>query len=251
MQRGASPTPRFWGPPQNVKIDLMATTGAARKALTFFDTTIGKKAVLAVSGVILFGFVIVHMLGNLQVFLGPEVFNGYAETLKANPAVLWGARSVLLMAAVLHVITVVQLYTRSLAARPQGYRQRKNIATSYAAATMKYSGPALLLYIIFHLAHFTYPCVAMGDYEHSTTDVYANFVSAFTIPWVAAIYIVANLLLGMHLYHGGFSLLQSLGLNHPKYNAKVKGAARAFAFLVTAGNVAMPLAVLLGFVGEV
>jgi succinate dehydrogenase / fumarate reductase cytochrome b subunit len=219
-------------------------TTATSKALGLTDTSVGKKALLAVSGVILFGFVIVHMLGNLQVFLGPEVYNHYAETVKGNAALLWGARSVLLVALVTHVALVIQLYRRSLTARPIGYRVKKNIATTYAAATMKYSGPALLLYILFHLAHFTFPGMALGHYEHSPMDVYGNFVNAFQIPWVALLYVTANLLLGMHLYHGGFSLLQSLGLNHPRYNDRAKLGARAFALAVTAGNVAMPLAVL-------
>jgi len=221
---------------------------ATQKALTLGDTTIGKKAVLAVSGVVLFGFVVVHMLGNLQVFLGPDVFNAYAESLKSNAAVLWGARSVLVVAFVTHVVLVVRLYKKTLRARPVPYRVKKNIATSYAAATMKYSGPALLLYVLFHLAHFTYPGIALGDYPHSALDVYGNFVNAFQVPWVALLYVTANLLLGMHLFHGGYSLLQSLGLNHPRYNNRARAFARAFAFLVTAGNVSMPLAVLLGLV---
>jgi succinate dehydrogenase / fumarate reductase cytochrome b subunit len=218
-------------------------TTASTKVLGLTDLSIGKKAILAVSGVVLFGFVIVHMLGNLQVFLGPEVYNHYAEAAKSNAVVLWGARSVLLVALITHVALVIQLYRRSLTARPIGYRVKKTIATSYAAATMKYSGPALLLYILFHLAHFTFPGMSLGSYEHSPVDVYGNFISAFQIPWVALLYVTANLLLGMHLYHGGFSLLQSLGLNHPRYNDRAKLGARAFAFAVTAGNVAMPLAV--------
>ena len=223
-------------------------TAATHKALTISDTTIGQKAVLAVSGVVLFGFVIVHMLGNLQVFLGPDAFNGYAEAAKSNALILWGARSVLLVALITHVALVVQLYTRSLRARPIGYQKKKNIATSYAGATMKYSGPALLLYILFHLAHFTYPGLSLGDYQHNALDVYGNFVSAFQIPWVVALYVTANLLLGMHLFHGAFSLLQSLGLNHPRYNQRAPQGARAFAFLVTIGNVAMPLSVLFGVI---
>jgi succinate dehydrogenase / fumarate reductase, cytochrome b subunit len=222
---------------------------ATHKALSLGDTSIGKKALLAVSGVILFGFVIVHMLGNLQVFLGPDVFNAYGEAAKSNAVVLWGARSVLLVALITHLVLVVQLYWRSVRARPVGYQVKKNIATSYAGATMKYSGPALLLYIVFHLAHFTYPGLALaGDYEHNTLDIYSNFVNAFQIPWVVALYVSANLLLGMHLFHGAFSLLQSLGLNHPRYNQRARNGARAFALLVTTGNVAMPLSVFFGLI---
>jgi len=223
-------------------------TATTQKTLTFGGTTIGKKAVLAVSGVILFGFVIVHMLGNLQVFLGPQAYNHYAEAAKGNAVVLWGARIVLLVALITHVVLVVQLYARSLSARPVAYRLKKNIATSYAGATMKYSGPALLLYILFHLAHFTAPGLSLGGREFSSVDVYGNFVASFQVPWVTLLYVVANLLLGMHLYHGGYSLLQSLGLNHPRYNARARRGARAFAFLVTAGNVIMPLSVLFGII---
>lgn len=223
-------------------------TAATHKALTLTDTTLGQKALLAVSGVVLFGFVIVHMLGNIQVFLGPDAFNGYAEAAKSNAVILWGARSVLLVALITHVALVVQLYTRSIKARPVGYQKKKNIATSYAGATMKYSGPALLLYILFHLAHFTYPGLSLGDYQHHPLDVYGNFVSAFQIPWVVVLYCTANLLLGMHLFHGAFSLLQSLGLNHPRYNDRARRGARSFAFLVTAGNLAMPLSVYFGVI---
>jgi succinate dehydrogenase / fumarate reductase cytochrome b subunit len=223
-------------------------TASTQKNLGFTDTTVGKKAALAVSGAVLFGFVIQHMFGNLQVFLGPEVYNKYAENMKSLGAIVWGARAVLLLALVTHVALVVQLYKRSLAARPVAYRVKKNIATSYAAATMKYSGPALLLYILFHLAHFTAPGLSLGGHEFSAHDVYGNFVASFQLPWVTLLYVAANLLLGMHLYHGGYSLLQSLGLNHPRYNLRAKQGARAFAFVVTAGNVIMPLSVLFGVI---
>jgi succinate dehydrogenase / fumarate reductase cytochrome b subunit len=225
----------------------MATAATTQK-LALTETTVGKKALLAVSGVILFGFVLQHMLGNLQVFLGPDVFNHYAESIKSMPALVWGVRSLLLAALVTHVAIVVQLYSRSLAARPIAYRVKKTIASDYAAATMKYSGPALLLYILFHLAHFTAPGISLGDYQHSHLDVYGNFVSAFQIWWVTLLYVTANLCLGLHLFHGAFSLLQSLGLNHPRYNARAKLAARSFACLITAGNVVMPLSVLFGII---
>jgi succinate dehydrogenase / fumarate reductase cytochrome b subunit len=223
-------------------------TATTSKNLSFGDTTVGKKALLAVSGAVLFGFVLQHMLGNLQVFLGPEVYNHYAESIKGNAALVWSVRSILLVALVTHVVVVLQLYARSLAARPVAYRVKKNIATSYAAATMKYSGPALLLYILFHLAHFTAPGLSLGDHQFSPLDVYGNFVASFQLPWVTLLYVVANLLLGMHLFHGAYSLLQSLGLNHPRYNNRARLAARGFAILITAGNVVMPLSVLFGII---
>jgi len=222
----------------------MATT----KALTLFDTSVGKKAALAVSGVILFGFVIGHMLGNLQVLEGPEVYNAYGEAIKANPLLLWGVRALLLVSLLVHTTIVLELYGKSIAARPVGYKVKKNIATSYAAMMMKFTGPLLLVYIIFHLAHFTFPGTALGDYDHVPGDVYSNFVNAFQIPWVVAVYVIANLMLGMHLYHGAFSMLQSVGFNHPRYDKRLKYVARGLAFLVTAGNVFLPLTVFLGLV---
>jgi succinate dehydrogenase / fumarate reductase cytochrome b subunit len=219
-----------------------------QRVLALTDTTIGKKAALAVSGVVLFGYVIIHMAGNLVTFAGEEAYNAYAASAKSNALVLWGARGVLFIAFVVHVALVIELYVKTLAARPVAYRIKRNIATSYAASAMKYSGPALLLFVLFHLAHFTYPGIALGAYVHSPTDVYGNFVNAFAIPWLAAVYVTANLLLGLHLYHGAFSMLQSLGLAHPRYDEKLRGASRAFAFLVTAGNVALPLSVLFGLI---
>ena len=221
---------------------------ATQKALTLFDTSVGKKAALAVSGIVLFGFVVGHMLGNLQVLLGPEVYNAYAAGIKHNQILLWGTRTVLLVALLVHTVIVLELYGKSIAARPVAYKVKKNIATSYAALMMKYTGPILLAYIIFHLAHFTFPGTALGDYEHVPEDVYANFVHAFSIPWVVAVYVLSNLMLSMHLYHGCFSMLQSIGLNHPRYDKRLKIAARGLAFLVTAGNVFLPLTVFLGLV---
>ena len=221
---------------------------ATQKALTLLDTTVGKKAALAVSGVILFGFVIGHMLGNLQVLLGPEVYNAYGAGIKDKPVLLWGVRTVLLISVLVHTTIVLELYGKSVAARPVGYKVKRNIATSYAAMMMKYTGPALLVYIIFHLAHFTFPGVSLGDYDHVPGDVYANFLNAFHIPWVVAVYVIGNICLGFHLYHGAFSMLQSLGLNHPRYNKGLRNLTRGLVFLVTAGNVFLPLTVLLGLV---
>lgn len=221
---------------------------SASKTLNLLDSTIGKKAALAVSGVVLFGFAIGHMVGNLQVYLGPEVFNGYAATLRDLPALVWGTRVLLLVSVVVHVAMMIALYDRSLSARPVAYHKKQNIAVTYASATMRYTGPLLLLYILFHLAHFTWPGVAMGDYEHSKVDVYANFVNGFSVPWVSAIYLAANLFLGMHLFHGAWSLFQTLGLNHPRYNALRKRVAVGLAAFVTLGNLSFPLAVLFGFI---
>lgn len=219
------------------------------KTLTLYESTIGKKAVLAVTGLVLFGFVIGHMLGNLQVFLGPEKLNHYAATLKGTPLLLWGVRGLLLVSVLAHIVVSMTLVTRTSGARSVGYRTKHQLRTNYSALTMKYGGPALALFIAFHLAHFTVPGVAMSSsYRHSDTDVYANVIHAFQIPWVVAIYVAAQFFLGMHLYHGGWSLLQTLGINHPRYNRYIQMVPRAIGVAVAAANISMPLAVLAGLV---
>jgi succinate dehydrogenase / fumarate reductase cytochrome b subunit len=224
------------------------------KALTLHDTTIGKKALLAVTGAILFGFVIQHMLGNLQVFLGREAFNGYAQSLKSMPPLVWTVRAILLASVVVHAVVSMSLVTRSAGARHVGYRMHKQRATSYAAMTMKYGGPALALFIVFHIAHFTWPGVAFGNYVHSApdashyADVYGNFVGSFQNPVVVLLYVVANVFLGLHLYHGGWSLLQTLGISHPRYDHILRSVPKVIGVGVAVGNIAMPLAVLAGLI---
>ena len=194
------------------------------KALTIPDTTVGKKYVMAVSGIVLFGYVIGHMLGNLQVYLGPRPINEYAHFLHSTPTLLWGTRVVLLLAVSAHIVSAIQLVMRNKEARPVGYQHKKNIATSYAALTMKISGPLILLYILYHLAHLTFGYTAGLGYEHlpmdanGLPDVHSNIVNSFKVPWAVGVYVAAQVLLGLHLYHGAWSLFQSLGLNHPRYN---------------------------------
>ena len=225
--------------------------GPCRKRSLFTTQPSAKKAVMAITGLVMFGFVIGHMLGNLQVFLGPEKLNGYAKALHDMPPLLWGTRVVLLTSVVLHIVSAYQLVVaRSMAARPTPYKRSTRHATNYAALTMKFSGLTLLLFIVFHLAHFTVPGTGLGQYTHSATNVYGNVTSSFQVPWLAAIYIVAQLSVGFHLYHGAWSMLQSLGLNHPRYNARSKAAAQALGLFVTIGNISMPLAIVTGLVGS-
>ncbi len=214
------------------------------RTLTVYDTAIGKKAAVAVTGVVLFGFVIAHMLGNLQVFLGPKALNDYAESLHAVPTVLWAARLVLLGSVAVHITFTVQLVAISNAARPVGYRSKKSLASTYASRTMKLTGPLLLAFVLYHLAHFTWPGLAMGAYSHDPADVYGNVVRGFSVPWVCAIYLVAQILLGLHLYHGAWSLFQTLGLSHPKYDRVRDLAPKLVALGVVLGNLSIPLAVL-------
>jgi succinate dehydrogenase / fumarate reductase, cytochrome b subunit len=219
-----------------------------QKTLRLIDTTLGKKAIVAVTGLVLYGFVVVHMIGNLQIFLGPDAFNGYAAALKGTPALLWGARLTLLASIVVHVSLSLSLVLESASARPVEYRVRRYQTTSSAALTMRYGGPALALFIVFHLAHLTFPGVSMGRYQHSHVDAYANFVNGFSIWWVAAIYIAAQVCLGMHLYHGSWSMLQTVGLSHPRYEKLKRMAPQALGLAVASGNIIMVLAVLAGVV---
>lgn len=218
------------------------------KTLSIIDTTVGKKLVVALTGFVLYGFVVVHMLGNLQVFLGPEVFNAYGATLKSNAAILWGARSVLILSIVLHVTLSLSLVARSSGARPVGYRAKQMIASNYGAMTMRYGGPALALFILFHLAHLTFPGLSLGGVKHSTTDIYSNFVAGFSVPWVALLYVTAQVFLGLHLYHGAWSLFQTLGISHPRYTKHLKLVPPALGVGVAFGNIIMPLSVLAGII---
>ncbi len=224
------------------------------QASSLTNTTIGKKMVMAVSGLVLFGFVIGHMLGNLQVFLGPDAINGYSHTLHATPVLIWGARSVLLVAIVAHATTAISLARLNRAARPVAYAVKKDIATDYAAKTMFWSGLTIALYIAYHLAHLTFGMTKGLGYQHlpfdanGLPDVYHNLVQSFRVPWCTALYVVAQGALSMHLYHGAWSLFQTLGVNHKRYNETLRSSAVAVAMAVCVGFLAVPLAVLFGVV---
>jgi len=223
----------------------------ATKVLGFYGTSVGKKVVMAVTGFIVFGFVFVHMLGNLQIFLGPDKLNNYAAFLKSSQAFLWAFRGTLLLAVILHILSATLLTLQSWAARPQGYAVRKYRESTYAARTMRWGGPIIGLFVIYHLLHFTtgdlHPTAAHFD-GHA---VYNNVVLGFQVWWVAAIYIAAVSFVGLHLYHGVWSLLQTLGAAHPKYNRWRRVFAMVFAEVVWAGMVAVPLAVQAGMIKPV
>jgi succinate dehydrogenase / fumarate reductase cytochrome b subunit len=217
-----------------------------------YRSAVGKKAVMAVSGVILFGFVLIHMIGNLKVFLGPEHLNDYARFLRTvgEPAIpenglLWIARIVLLAAVALHIWSAYSLTMMNWAARPVGYRDRGFERATYAARTMRYGGVLLVLFIVYHLLHFTTGQLHQSFIEG---DAYHNVVAGFQVWWVSAFYIVANFALGLHLFHGLWSMFNSVGLTNPRFETWRRNFATAFAVIITAGNISIPLAVLLGIV---
>lgn len=226
-----------------------SATSPARTA-RMFDAPVAKKAVMALSGLVLFGFVLVHMLGNLQVFLppGPDgryALDVYGETLHKSALVLWGARSFLLLTALAHIVSAIQLAQLKNAARPTAYVKQTAIVSTYASRTMYWSGPIVLAFLIYHLLHFT-TGQAHPDFQHM--HVHENVIKGFSVWYVSLFYIVAMSMLCMHLYHGVWSMFQSLGLAHPSYTPKLKLAAKAFAAIVAAGNISIPLSVLAGLV---
>ena len=202
---------------------------------------------MAVTGFILFGFVVAHMIGNLQAYMGPEALNAYAVWLREllHGAGLWIARAVLLLSVILHMWSATALTIDNRRARPVGYRRREYDRSTYASRTMVWSGPILLLFIIYHLLHFTFGTVHPSFVEG---DVYHNFVAGFQVVPVSIFYIVAMLALGYHLYHGIWSMLQTLGLSHPRYNFLRHGFAGLMTAIVVVGNISFPLAVLTGVI---
>lgn len=228
----------------------MATTviGAREvRPARFWASTNGKKIVMAITGVILFAFVIGHMLGNLQVFDGPERLNAYGRFLRGVPEALWGVRIVLLASVILHIWASVQLALRKSAARPVGYSKKENIASSYASRTMYWSGPILLVFIIYHLLHLTGGVIHPGT-DFVEGDVYHNVVSGFQVWYVSAWYIFSMILLGLHIRHGAWSMFQSLGINHPRHTPILNKAALVLSIVIVAGYVSIPLSILVGLV---
>jgi succinate dehydrogenase / fumarate reductase cytochrome b subunit len=214
---------------------------------SFLRSSIGKKVVMALSGVVLFGFVVGHMLGNLQVYLGPAALNTYAESLRKLPALLWAARAGLLIAAVLHVWAAVSLSAMNRRARPVGYLEKGHRESTYASRTMRWTGVLVLAFIVYHLLHFTWGTVHPS---FVAGDVYHNVVAGFRATAVSAFYIAAMLALGFHLYHGVWSMLHTLGLSHPRYDRLRYGAAAAITAIVVIANISFPVAVMTGLLRE-
>lgn len=215
--------------------------------LTLKDTTIGKKAIMAITGVIMVGFVFAHMAGNLQAYAGAKTFNAYAAFLHSMPGVLWVARLVLIAAVGLHVWAALSLVRQNRQARPVRYQQQQTLITSYAAKVMPLGGIVVLLFIIFHIMHLTLGAVPGLEFR-GWQDAYFNFVTGFQNVFISGFYILANIFLGLHLFHGVWSMLQTLGLSHKRYNGLRKKAALGLAVLVAGANISFPIAVLAGVI---
>jgi succinate dehydrogenase / fumarate reductase cytochrome b subunit len=207
---------------------------------------------MAISGFVLFLYVIVHMLGNLQVYLGPEALNAYAHFLKSKPGLLWTARIVLLVLTIVHIVTALQLASENRGARPVRYSTGKPTAASLASRTMVISGIILFAFIVYHLMHFT---VGVTDPEYlrlrdpaGNQDVYQMVVLGFSNPWVSAFYILSMGLLCLHLSHGVGAMFQSLGLRNKANVNAVLTFARVSAVIIFLGNCSIPISILAGLV---
>ena len=216
--------------------------------LRFYRSTVGKKVLMAVSGIIGIAFLILHMLGNLQIFQGPAKINGYAAILHGPLAeVVLAQRAVLLVAVIVHVVMAWQLTMRARAARPAGYTERRPQAATLASRTMRIGGILLLIFIPVHILHFT-----TGDIRpagvFSPGDVYGNAVASFHVPWVVAFYVAAMLALGLHLYHGAWSSVRTLGLASPRPHPLHRPVALVLAVGLWLGFTIVPVAIALGWV---
>ncbi len=212
--------------------------------LTFWRSTIGKKVVMGVTGLIGLGFVIGHMAGNLQAFSGAEKLDAYGALLQGplHELVLL-ARVVLIASVLLHVTAAYQLTMLSRAARPVGYAGRKPQVSTLASKTLRWGGVLLLVFIVFHILHFTigavHPAFAKGK-------IYQNLVTGFAVKWVAAFYLVAMVALGMHLFHGAWSSMRTLGLAQPSAHPLKRYLPVVLAVVISSGFAVIPLAFLLG-----
>ena len=226
-------------------MSAIATTPVSRR-VRFYEAAVGKKVVMAVTGVILFGYVLAHMLGNLQILTGnPDAINSYAHLLHSHEGALWVARSVLLLAVVLHIVASVQLWALNNKARPVAYVRKADVPASYAARTMKWSGPIVAAFVIFHVLHLTTGDVLpLQVAPAESPDAYDNVIMGFQHWWITMFYIIGVLLLSMHLYHGLWSMFQSLGIGHPRVTPRLKRFAALFAIVIAVGYISIPVAVM-------
>jgi len=216
------------------------------KGPAFYRATIGKKVVMAVTGIILVGWIIGHLLGNLLIFRGPAALNEYAALLKSNATVLWALRIGLLVTVILHITAAVQLVRQEAASRPVGYAKLVPQASTFASRTIRWGGLVIAVFVVYHLLHFTTGTLH-PSFSHS--DVYGNMMSGLIVPWVAAIYLVAVAALGLHLYHGVWSVFQTLGISSPMMTGLRRRIAIGIAAVVFLGFTAIPLAILLRLLG--
>jgi succinate dehydrogenase / fumarate reductase cytochrome b subunit len=218
------------------------------------NSTIGKKVIMAVTGLVWIGFVAFHMYGNLKVFQGAEYFNHYSEGLRelggpifGHAHLLWVARIGLIVTIVLHVWAAVSLYRRAAKARPRSYEMQRTVQANYASITIRYGGLVIFLFVLFHLMHLTWGVPGVhNSFVHG--DPYSNVISGFQSIPAVIVYLLALTALGFHLFHGTWSMFQTLGFNNKRYDGALRGLALALALVVPIGFATVPLAIVFGFV---
>jgi succinate dehydrogenase / fumarate reductase cytochrome b subunit len=219
----------------------------------FYHSSVGKKMIVAITGVILILFVVGHLLGNLQIFLGPDWINGYSQHLRDLGPLLWLIRLFLLVIVIVHIYVTIRLAIDNRRARPEPYIDKDYVKATFASRHMVMSGLIVLAFIIYHLAHFT---VRVTDRRFTLLkadplghyDVYSMMVYGFQNIYVSAFYVVGLFLLTLHLSHGSSSFFQSLGLNNKKLTPRLAIGGRVFAWLLFVGYTSIPIAILLGLV---
>jgi succinate dehydrogenase / fumarate reductase cytochrome b subunit len=233
----------------------VATKAAPNRLLALWSSVIGKKVVMALTGAVLILFVIAHMAGNLKIFSGPVEINAYSRFLRevgwpelGYGQLLWIVRIVLLICAILHITAATQLTRLNWQARPVGYESRKDVETTWGALTMRWGGVLLAVFIVFHLFHFTGGVVGFqpGQFEHLM--VYQNVVAGFSVWPISLFYIVAMFALCLHLDHGIWSMLQTLGWANVDNTKSLRIVSRIVAIIIFAGFVSVPISVLAGWV---
>lgn len=214
---------------------------------TLYRSTVGRKIAMAASGLLIVGWLFMHMVGNLLLFAGAEVLNAYGEFLQhGTHGAIWVMRAALLAALVIHVVSAVSLVRLGAKARPVGYQGGRAVQSSTAASrSMRYGGVVLLLYVVYHVMHFTIGNVH-SDFVRG--DVYGNLVKAFQNPVLVVVYLTATLFLGLHLYHGVASGLQTLGFDHPRWNTYKRNFGGGLAVIIVVGFGVVPLAIISGLV---
>jgi succinate dehydrogenase / fumarate reductase, cytochrome b subunit len=250
--------------------NVSLTAGGARRktpfAVELYRSAVGKKYVMAVTGVGLILFVFGHMLGNLKMYLGAmpatseyayhideygEFLRELGEPILPRTVLLWILRLGLIAMFALHMHAAFSLTVMNRKARTTNYQSKRDyVAANFASRTMRYSGLIFFAFLLFHLADLTWGVGGFAGSDWKRGEVYNNIDSSLSRPAIAGFYILANLALGTHLFHGAWSFFQSLGVNNPRFNKARRSAAIGLAGIIVAGNISFPVAVLLGVVGN-
>ncbi len=225
------------------------------KIIQFYSTAVGKKFVVAISGIMMAGFLVMHMIGNFKAFAGQEKLDQYAAYLReigqdlfGHETVLWITRIVLLVAVLAHIITIILLTKQNRSARPIPYQVKKTFASTFSAKMMLVSGVLLLIFIVTHLAQFTLGWFNPTPFQEG--EVYANISQAFAVGWIAFFYIFMMFIVCMHLYHGIWSFFQTCGIDNPDRNQQLRGLAILVSIILFLGFSSVPIAFLTGIIGK-